>query len=653
MHNTKYKVIQTSLIVGLILVSFNFIEYGLPWALFVLAIFGYLEIVRRQTWHHYSLSTLMVTFLVWLFVVTQCSEILSKSLLMMAVFVGLPLTYLVATNIQGYSIIWKTVSKVLFFLGVIFGLWAIWQVYSHSGRGHAVGPLLDRNAFAALINLLWFPSTYLFLAKGSNNKEWVRVVFGVGIFVMSAALFATTSRGGIAIWVVFLPILLWSAYQHTKSKNLIGALIFICILAYLFSASFLNATIADRTFDLAQDTSTGSRLMMWESTLNMALAHPILGTGWGTWENFYPAYRSLSETASAGYYAHNDYLQFASEGGFIAFVILLAMLFRILILLKQLLKDVISDENFESITLLLGVLAVFIHAGLNFIFTFAFMNIVLGLYLARAVTLSDKLSEKKVSILNRIRPSVRKLLLGFITLIVVGPYLLHQIAVLTLYDNQYGMRIINVIAPRVTPYHVANMILAIRPKEYFSQDYLLHISEYYLSKESDIELAEDSKKKILAETILQFDQFRSQNAYQPSLGVREVNLLLQNHSLWGTKEAYVKSRQVLTENLKMNPFHVKSIILLARLTAIEGKKEPAIELLKYYGQHVITRRDQQLIMVETLRQVAAPKIIVELDEIEQQLEALRTDSEVGAVNIIENSLYDNIDMKLMKISQGI
>ena len=57
--------------------------------------------------------------------------------------------------------------------------------------------------------------------------------------------------------------------------------------------------------------------------------HPLLGTGLGTWSYILCAFPPRSEWSTTGYYAHNDYLQLAAEGGLLTLVLLFAGLILI------------------------------------------------------------------------------------------------------------------------------------------------------------------------------------------------------------------------------------------------------------------------------------------------------------------------------------
>lgn len=650
------RLINPLFLFSLILSSFWYIGNALTGMLLIIAVVtGCRSLFARHIWLNYSLSTLMLIYLAWLFIVALISSVPNTSMMTLPVLAGLPVMYLIASNTPTLSEIWEKFRLILFIGAVGLAIWAIWQVVNHVGYGWAVGPLVDRNAFAALMNLLWFPAAYLFLTHKITSNRWIFLLVGGGLFLISTALFATASRGGIGAWLILLPIMLWAIYKYTQSKQQIIIISLIAIVAYLCSALLLHSSVAERPLQLAalaQDASTNARLMMWQSTIKMALAHPFSGTGWGTFAGYYPAYRLPLENTTSGVSAHNDYLQLAAEGGVPAMLLQFGVILGLLLQLKRSLKRASDAAGLESTALLLGALAIFIQAGVNFIFVFAFMNILVGLYLARAAQLIDIPHAIKISGFEQIRPSVKRLLAVFILLLVTMPFALHLISQACLTGSQPGLKVINLIAPKVTTYRIANFITAIYPQEYIAQQAMLQIAEQYLAENvNNSGIAEDGfKKQLIDETIERFDTVRARSANNPYMGVREVKMLITYHELLVGDATYIKAHQILIDNLKTDPYHAQSMIMLARLQVAQGNKAEAIKTLQFAQNHIRTERDQQLIIVETLRQLAAPKIITELDEIERKLGLVRSDSETGKPLILPSNFSQDIDTRLNAIA---
>lgn len=643
------------LITGMIVSGF--VYTGSAFTGLLIIIFGYLSLrqaFKKNYWIKYPLSNLMLTYLAWLIAISIVSTVPDASLITIVVLIGLPITYLAWTNIQNPTPLWSILRTALWLGGILLAIWAIWQVFNHIGYGWAVGPLIDRNAFAALMNALWFPAVYLFLISKPSPKHWNTLLKGAGLFIIGVALFATSSRGGIATWALLLPILLWSGYRNTHSKWLVASIPLIMMMAFFCSSLLLHSSVADRTYDLAQDPSTNARLLIWKSSIQMILAHPFFGTGWGTFVYYYPAYRSLSENTTSGFFAHNDYLQFAIEGGIPALLLQLGILLGLLFQLKRSLKCATNENGLESIALLLGALALFIHASVNFIFYFAFMNILIGLYLARATQLVESAKQIKLPNFNQVSPPVKGMLIGFILLFITGPFIIHLTAQLCLSGTQPGLKALKLINSNINTYDIAKLISAIYPEEGIAQGYMLETSMNALENSDGIEMpGRNFQRDLLNEALVRFDFIRTKTANNPNVGVQEAKTLIKYHTFLNGNTAYEKAHKILNTNLEINPFHANSMIALARLQVAEGHRLDAIYTLQLAMHSVLSRRDYQLLQVEILRQSSAPKIIPELDEIEKKLHTVRSDSETGKPLILAPHFSEDIDAQLQVIAKGL
>lgn len=618
-------------------------------------------VFTRQVFHVFSLTKLMLIYLVWLFVVAFISAIPNQSMMILAVLACLPIMYVVASNTENFVEIWRPISILLYLMAIGLAISAIWQVQHHF---QAEGPLNDRNAFAALINLLWFPATYLFLSARLTTKTSLKILLGIGLFVISLALFATSSRGGLLSWLLLLPVMLWVAYRQISSKKLILALLAIIVMSYLCSAKVLHSDIFDRTFqvgsssqagELSKDPSTSARLMLWQSTINIAKDNPVFGTGWGTFVAHYPAYRSPLEYSTYGEFTHNDYLQLASEGGFIALILLLVILVKLIIQLRNnVCKN--DDASFYAVALLLGVLAIFIQASVNFIFYYAFMNILAGLYLAYIAKTTEVPTAINITYFQQTKPAVKRLISAIILLFMATPYLVNLVATLCLNGNAYGLKAVNKIAPQLTPYKIANFIVAVYPKESTAQLTLLDNASSYLIKNVNAQGNTTFKQNLLIDTLNRFDYVRKQNALSPNLGLQQLELVMAYHQMLDAQlpngdSAYAYAHRILADNFKADPNHIKSMIALARLQAVEGSPKAAISTLQAASTKTHDLLYQQLVIVEILRQRAAPSKIPELNDIEILLDKAALINQLPDEQaILPDNFYDDIDAALDRIN---
>ncbi|MEQ1668959.1 MAG: hypothetical protein ABL868_10940, partial [Sulfuriferula sp.] len=276
------------------------------------------------------------------------------------------------------------------------------------------------------------------------------------------------------------------------------------------------------------------------------------------------------------------------------------------------------------------------------------------LYLARAAQLTETPRIIKLPSLAQISKPIKYLMAGFVILLIATPFAFHLTAQACLTGSQPGLKALNAVVPSISAYDIAKLITAIRPQENIAQEYMLQVTEAGLEGSAGISMTGGNfQRELLNEALDRFEQVRAQTASNPNIGVREVKVLLAHQADLPTGEAYGKAHSIITANLKADPYHANSYIALARLQVAEGHRADAINTLQQATQYILSRRDHQLLDVETLRQLAAPKIIPELNEIEKKLRTVRSDSETGKPLILTPNFSEDIDARLQVIAKTL
>lgn len=625
--------------------------------LFALSALALRQMVLSGAWRRYPLSNWMLVYLAWLCIAVWWSVTPNTSWLTAWMLAGLPLAYLAWGMTPNPDRIWNVLRTTLLLAGPAFALWGLGQVITGYGNGQPVGPLVDKNAFAALMNLFWFMASVHFIGKIHDRGLYWRMLLPVlGLLLIVMTLFAAESRGATLTWLLLMPVLLWAGYRDTRNKSALILVLAIALTGYLGAANLLGLNVSHRTLNLEQDASTSARLQLWKSAAQMTRDHPITGTGWGTFTAQYPAYRDPRENTTAGRYAHNDYIQLAAEGGIPALILMLGILAGFLLQLKRSMAMKHNPHALEATGLLLAVLALFIHASLNFIFYFAFMNILAGLLAARAVQLIYPMGigHVKTDGLAQIGHATKLMMASFMALLLAGPLLLQLLAQSTLTGSQPALSLLRTVWPSVNTYQVAKFISAVRPSSGIAQEAMLQANEAALKDSDGIRMTDGNfQRELLQETLDRYEFVRAQTANSPAYGVRETRTLIQYRDLLEAGVALGRAHDILTQNLRTDPFHVDSMIALSRLDVVEGRSQQARQLLAASMQHVLSRRDQQLLVVEMLRQRAAPRQIAELDSIEEKLRGVRSDSETGKALLLPARFSEDIDNRLEVIAKNV
>ena len=162
--------------------------------------------------------------------------------------------------------------------------------------------------------ILWFSSS-------EANKTLLYLFLSV---VMAGSLFLSKSRGGIMSFILSMLILFWVVIAKTrkKPKNRLIISIIVTILLIAAMITWLGPEPILKRFHLLfnkgffkMEGPIGIRISFYKDTLNIISDFPVLGTGFGTFSNAFPPYRSFIYYNKFLRYTHNDYLQLLSEMG--------------------------------------------------------------------------------------------------------------------------------------------------------------------------------------------------------------------------------------------------------------------------------------------------------------------------------------------------
>jgi len=375
-------------------------------------------------------AALALLWLVWLFATTLWSlaPVLSWPY---AFTIGtFPFVFLLWLLTADGTDLWRRCRPWLFGPGLAVAVWGIVQ-YGLTGK-RVTGPMLDFNAYGALLYLfilallpLCFRDTNA--DSPARRRRWALLA---AFTVFCLALFATYSRGGIGVLVILcVPFYLFARRRYAKAPKKALVLLLIAVSCYGAVKLYPSHTI-DRNWDLAKDSSLQSRFMMWHSMLQIYERHPWLGTGIATYKIYYRQYRNPKEVESSGDLGHNDYLQFLQEQGPIGLGFLCAAgLFALWVswrLFER--RDDTNDPGDEdsvgqAFGMSLGVLGLFMQAGVNFIFYVQPLALLGGLFLAQAYRTAQPVRYRSVALPQISRPVAVMALLCLLGLPVGGLFL--------------------------------------------------------------------------------------------------------------------------------------------------------------------------------------------------------------------------------------
>lgn len=341
------------------------------------------------------LPGLALLYLCWLVIEPLLSTYPYASLSIAMQLVALPLAMLgwLISPHEDRAAGWRLAQATLLIAGLTFGLWGIADYVVLKTRAH--GPLIDANAFGALMNLFLIPAAFSFLTAPVSGRgiDDPRLALGV-VGVLAAAEFMSQSRGGLLALLVTVPWLLWFARTGPAFRTRWPWLLSVLVVAYLFvrAGPFeqqrgIESLVLATDQQLEADAAFSARLLMWKSTWRIIEdSNLIVGTGLGTYRSYYAGYRE--ETETSGNLAHNDYLQGLQEGGLIqlGFLLIFTIIAPLWLLQNRARagRGPRAPPSNDTAGLMLAVLCVSLHATINFVHYVAPVALLTGLYLAHS-----------------------------------------------------------------------------------------------------------------------------------------------------------------------------------------------------------------------------------------------------------------------------
>jgi hypothetical protein len=169
--------------------------------------------------------------------------------------------------------------------------------------------LVYPNAFAAAILLLLPPVLVAAWTRIRLTELSRAVVVGLIAYGAAAGLFWSGSKSGWLIALVLVLCVLLRQPFPRRAK--------LVVLGLVLAAGLAGFFVKYSTYFHRGATSVSARFEYWTAAVKTALAHPLLGTGPGT---FSVTYRKIKPAgAEMAQLAHNDYLEQACDSGFPGF----------------------------------------------------------------------------------------------------------------------------------------------------------------------------------------------------------------------------------------------------------------------------------------------------------------------------------------------
>jgi O-antigen ligase len=278
---------------------------------------------------------------------------------------------------EGYR---KAMFATFFALAVFGLLYAatsngrLYWIRSTLENARPFGPYVNPTNFAGVMELAapWLAG-YTLLAWRRRSpshpliESRVPLLAAATLLCLLAAV-ATASKAAVALLAAALLTLALLAVRGRGRRLLVFAGALLAVVATVVSVSYLP--LGDRMRDFL-DTTGGEvnqvdRVVAWGASLEMAGDFAVTGSGFGSFRDVFPAYLPAGEYKRWNR-VHNDYLEVTLEGGAIAAVLLAWLIWSYWRRVTSgLLRRTDSHRDFARIGLVLGLLALSVHALFDF-----------------------------------------------------------------------------------------------------------------------------------------------------------------------------------------------------------------------------------------------------------------------------------------------
>ncbi len=560
---------------------------------------------------------LALAWLLWLPITLAWSSVADFSQAVVFALALLPAGFLVWRRWPDARRAWPWMQGLLWLLGFALAAWGMLQDPATTYVGKPEGPYIDPNVYAATLNLLWLPLTAFYLYPQTGRARWIEGAMLLVLGTLATAFFMSASRGaGLAALLLF-PLIFWHARKQAGYAERSIKWLILAALGYGIGLLGVDQDVGGR---LAETLRSGdsARMQLWQSTWQMIVQQPWLGWGFGSFRLLYPAHRDPLETGSGGYWSHNDYLQIWQEGGLISLLLVVAIAVMMLRTAWRALRA--NDEQAgERLGLMAGCLAIWLHAGVNFLLYFPTISLLMGIYWARALATEPRMLPTRTYALA-VKPVVGNAL--WWGALMMSGYVLVTSAVINsgVLFTRSGETLLARMVPASHHAAIANWLAILRPTMAQPRLILAALYDQRLGESGTGHHALDAK--LFAAADAELAAAREALPCLVSLGVMHMEFLLRQ---WRFANEAVPATRVIAiarENLACHPRHGLSHAYLALAQHALGDTDAAKATLREAYDKVIYQAEQYALIatwLEIKTTPAHPDTVATANRIRQHL----------------------------------
>lgn len=433
-------------------------------------------------------------------------------------------------------------------------------------------PLADPTSFAMLVYLGLVPWLHQQLAGPPDTAVQPGTLFKVAAAAAlgSLAVFSTASRAASALflavvvgWVVLVVL------RRARWRPVLAVV--VATVVSWGTVSALSVAFQEAVGqELASDSALEQRRLLLRSAATLASDAFPHGIGLYGYDLRYPAVRSLQEQTSGGRFVHNDYVQFAVEGGV---WLLVPLLFFLLLVVAQgliSLRTLPASERWLRAGGWVALGCVLVHAAVTYVFY--------TLSLALAIGLLAGWSAGAASLDRPAAPAARRgSSLGWLAAVGLGVWALGLLALenvtLGVFSGQPSLpgtaQLRTSVARQLQFAQMAQRLNGDRSTPVVVQ--ALHLKRRFL---------EDSEPALYQAAEAAFQDVLAINPYAEQSRIEYADLLARTGGGRGDFVLGLRlARKRLDEGLALDPASLKLLTTTLRLVDAAGTPEEAYEFM--------------------------------------------------------------------------
>jgi O-antigen ligase len=168
--------------------------------------------------------------------------------------------------------------------------------------------------FAVFAMSVLFLSGAIFLERGVRRGWHLASLAVAGVL----AIVGTFAR---SVWLALVPLMPLLGFARSRK---IGIALTLTIVVGGGAMFLSSSTIRDRALSTFEINRNETRILLWETALRIARAHPVLGVGEDNWDYYFPLFRVEGDFDTT-VHPHNDYLNVLVNSGVPGFLAFLAL----------------------------------------------------------------------------------------------------------------------------------------------------------------------------------------------------------------------------------------------------------------------------------------------------------------------------------------